>query len=299
MLHTWNIFLVITTFSLSLLGTFLVRSGVLSSVHAFTVDPGQGTYILVFMTVVLAVAFGIFLVRGRYQEAEETVTSPLSRESLFVWNNVVFTAAAGCVLLGTLYPLAINALNGSRITVGPPYFNLVMMPIFFIMLLLMAIGPLVPWRKANLSRLRARVVIPVIMGLASGTLMAAFAWPVFWTGPVAVGLVGFVLGTLVVDLMRAVQQRRQQHASENVVASTWRTVMGNRRHYGGMIVHLGILMIAVGVVGTGLFRIEKSVVMAPGDVVKIGSERLRFDGVRTFKKANYVALQGRLTSLDH
>ncbi|MDA8364124.1 MAG: heme lyase CcmF/NrfE family subunit [Gammaproteobacteria bacterium] len=298
MLHTWNIFLVICTFSLSLLGTFLVRSGVLSSVHAFTVDPGQGSYILVFMTVTLAVSFGIFLARGRYQEAEETVTSPMSRESLFVWNNVVFTTAAACVLLGTLYPLAVNALNGSRITVGPPYFNTVMLPIFFIMLLLMAIGPLVPWRKANLSRLRARVVIPVILGLAAGVTMAVLAWPVYWTGPVAVGLVGFVFGTLVVDLARAVQQRRVQHASENVVVATWHTVVGNRRHYGGMIVHLGVLMIAIGIVGTGLFRIEKSVVMAPGDVVKIAGERLRFDGVRTVKGPNYVALQGHLTSLD-
>ncbi|MDA8421576.1 MAG: heme lyase CcmF/NrfE family subunit [Pseudomonadota bacterium] len=299
MLHTWNIFLVITTFSLSLLGTFLVRSGVLSSVHAFTVDPGQGSYILAFMTVVLAVSFGIFLARGRYQEAEETVTSPLSRESLFVWNNVVFTTAAGCVLLGTLYPLAVNALNGSRITVGPPYFNTVMMPIFFIMLVLMAVGPLVPWRKANLERLRVRLLFPVVLGLVSAAVMAVVAWPVYWTGPVAVGLVGFVLGTLITDLVRAVRQRRQQHSSENVGAATWRTVVGNRRHYGGMIVHLGILMVAIGLVGTGLFRQEKSVVMGPGDVVRIGGERLRFDGVRTFKKANYVALQARLTSLDH
>ncbi len=299
MLHTWNIFLVITTFSLSLLGTFLVRSGVLSSVHAFAVDPGQGAYILGFMTVVLAVSFGIFLVRGRYQEAEETVTSPLSRESLFVWNNVIFTTAAGCVLLGTLYPLAVDALNGSRITVGPPYFNTVMMPIFFIMLLLMAVGPLVPWRKANLSRLRVRLLVPVIMGLVGAVSMAVFAWPVYWTGLVAVGLVSFVFGTLVVDLVRAVRQRHQQLISENVVTATWRTVLGNRRHYGGMIVHLGILMIAVGVVGTGLFRLEKSVVMAPGDVVQIGGERLRFDGVRSFRKENYVALQGKLTSLDH
>ncbi len=299
MLHTWNIFLVITTFSLSLLGTFLVRSGVLSSVHAFTVSPGQGSYILAFMTVTLAISFGIFLARGRFQEAEETLASPMSRESLFVWNNVVFTTAAACVLLGTLYPLAINALNGSRITVGPPYFNAVMMPIFFVMLLLMAVGPLVPWRKANMIRLRARVLFPAILGLSAGVVMAVLAWPVYWTGPVAVGLVGFVLGTLIVDLARAVQQRRAQHISENVVVATWRTVFGNRRHYGGMIVHLGILMVAVGIVGTGMFRVEKSVVMAPGDVVKIGAQRLQFDGVHDLKGPNYTALQGKLTSLDH
>ncbi|MHB8453645.1 MAG: heme lyase CcmF/NrfE family subunit [Acidiferrobacterales bacterium] len=299
MLHAWNIFLAITTFSLSLLGTFLVRSGVLSSVHAFAVDPGRGAYILGFMTLVLAVSFGIFLARGRYQEAEEAVTSPLSRESLFVWNNVLFTVAAGCVLLGTLYPLALEALNGSRITVGAPYFNTVMIPIFFVILLVMAVGPLVPWRKANVSRLRERLVVPVSMGLASAVAMTVFTWPVRWTGPVAVGLVGFVFGTLVMDLARAVTQRRQQHTRENAVIAVFRTVLGNRRHYGGMVVHLGILVMAIGLVGSGLFRLEKSVIMAPGDVVTIGSERLRFDGVHSLTGENYVALQGKLTSLDH
>ncbi|OGI41568.1 MAG: cytochrome C biogenesis protein, partial [Candidatus Muproteobacteria bacterium RBG_16_64_11] len=166
MLHTWNLFLVITTFSLSLLGTFLVRSGVLSSVHAFAVDPGRGAYILAFMTVVLTASFGIFLARGRYQEAKESLSSMLSRESLFVWNNVVFTVAAGCVMLGTLYPLALEALSGAKITVGAPYFNAVMVPIFLLALLLMGVGPLVPWRKANLERLRARLLVPVILGLA-------------------------------------------------------------------------------------------------------------------------------------
>ncbi len=299
MLHAWNIFLAITTFSLSLLGTFLVRSGVLSSVHAFAVDPGRGAYILGFMTVVLAVSFGIFLARGRYQEAEEAVTSPLSRESLFVWNNVLFTVAAGCVLLGTLYPLALEALNGSRITVGAPYFNTVMIPIFFVILLVMAVGPLVPWRKANVSRLRERLVVPASVGLVCAVAMTVFTWPVRWTGPVAVGLVGFVFGTLVMDLARAVAQRRQQHTRENIAIAVLRTILGNRRHYGGMVVHLGILVMAIGLVGSGLFRLEKSVIMAPGDVVTIGSERLRFDGVHSLTGENYVALQGKLTSLDH
>ena len=157
MLHAWNIFLVISTFSLSLLGTFLVRSGVLSSVHAFAVDPGRGAYILAFMVIVLTVSFGIFLARGRYQEAEETITSWLSREALFVWNNVLFTVACAVVMLGTLYPLALDALTGAKITVGAPYFNTVMVPIFLAALLLMGVGYLVPWRKANIPRLRQRL----------------------------------------------------------------------------------------------------------------------------------------------
>ena len=161
MLHAWNIFLVISTFSLSLLGTFLVRSGVLSSVHAFATDPGRGAYILGFMTIVLGTSFGIFMARGRYQQAEESVNSLLSRESLFVWNNVLFTVACACVMLGTLYPLALDALDGAKLTVGAPYFNVVMVPIFLVVMLLMAIGPLVPWRKANPQRLRQHLLVPV------------------------------------------------------------------------------------------------------------------------------------------
>jgi len=188
MLHAWNIFLVISTFSLSLLGTFLVRSGVLSSVHAFAVDPGRGAYILAFMTIVLTVSFGIFMARARYQQAEEAITSLLSRESLFVWNNVMFTVACASVLLGTLYPLALDALSGQKITVGAPYFNIVMVPIFLVLILLMSVGPLVPWRKANLERLRTRLLWPLLIGVAAVVAMLVFLRPVHWTGPVAVGL---------------------------------------------------------------------------------------------------------------
>jgi cytochrome c-type biogenesis protein CcmF len=300
MLHAWNIFLVITTFSLSLLGTFLVRSGVLSSVHAFAVDPGRGAYILAFMTTVLTVSFGIFLARGRYQEAEEGMTSFLSRESLFVWNNVVFTVAAACVLLGTLYPLVLDALSQgqAKITVGAPYFNAVMVPIFMLVLLLMAIAPLVPWRKANPERLRTRLLIPIVMGVVAGLAMLIFAWPVRWVGPVAVALIAFVAGTILTDFARAVGQRRVQHPGEGWIPAMLRTALGNRRHYGGMIVHFGIVIIAIGLTGSGLFRVEKSVAMAPGDVVSVAGERLRFDGVRQFQRENYFSTQGHFTLLD-
>ena len=298
MLHAWNIFLVITAFSLSLLGTFLVRSGVLSSVHAFAVDPGRGAYILLFMTVVLSVSFGIFLARGRYQEAEEGMTSMLSRESLFVWNNVVFTLAAACVLLGTLYPLALDALTGAKITVAAPYFNAVMVPIFLAVLLLMAIAPMVPWRKANPERLKSRLLIPAGLGALAGITMLIFVRPLHWTGPVAVGLIAFVAATIASDFARAVRQRRLQHPNENFMRAPMRTLLSNRRHYGGMIVHTGIVIIAIGLTGSGLFRDEQAVVMAPGDVVMVGGERLRFDGVRTFERDNYQALQGKLTLLD-
>jgi cytochrome c-type biogenesis protein CcmF len=297
MLHTWNIFLTISTFALSLLGTFLVRSGVLSSVHAFAVDPGRGAYILAFMVTVLSLSFGIFLAKGRYQEARESITSFLSRESLFVWNNVVFTLACACVLLGTLYPLALDAFYGDKITVGAPYFNTVMVPIFLLLVLLMGIGPLVPWRKANLVRLRQRLLVPILVGATAAMLMAVFMRPLHWTAPTALGFAVFTFAALVTDYWRAVRARREQ-VKEGIGRALARTVLMNRRHYGGMVVHAGIVVIALGLVGSGLFRSEATVTMEPGDVVEVGGERLRFDGVRELRRDNYAALQARLTLIN-
>jgi len=297
MLHTWNIFLVISTFALSLLGTFLVRSGVLSSVHAFAVDPGRGAYILAFMTIVLAASFGLFLARGRYQQAQESVTSLLSRESLFVWNNVLFTLACASVLLGTLYPLALEALTGAKLTVGAPYFNAVMVPIFLVILALMAVGPLVPWRKARLERLRQHLRVPALAGVAAAVLTAlVFGFP-HWSAPAGVGLAVLAGVAILADYLRALRLRRKQ-LQEPWGRAARKTIAGNRRHYGGMVVHLGIVIMALGLVGSGLFRSEASVAAAPGDVVVVAGERLRFEGVQRFARANYRTTEARLTLLD-
>ena len=297
MLHAWNIFLVISAFALSLLGTFLVRSGVLSSVHAFSVDPGRGLYILSFMVIVLSVSFGIFMKQGRYQQARESINSMLSRESLFIWNNVLFTVACATVMLGTLYPLALDALTGSKITVAAPYFNAVVVPLFLLVLMLMGIATQVPWRKARMEKLRARLLWPSVIGLLAGAAMTIAYWPVHWTGPVGVGLVAFVATTIFTDFGRALKQRRAQ-LSEPMARAALKTILGNRRHYGGMIVHLGILVMAIGFVGSGLFRSEMTVAMKTGDVVEIGGERIRFDGVDAFPRANYQTVEAKFTLLN-
>lgn len=294
MLHAWNIFLVISTFSLSLLGTFLVRSGVLSSVHAFAVDPGRGAYILAFMTIVLTVSFSLFMVRARQQQAPETLSSMVSRESAFVWNNVLFTFGCATVMLATLYPLALEALTGDKITVGPPYFNAVMVPVFLVVLLLMGVGPTLPWRKANLQRLWQRLRVPTFAGLIIAVAVSAWSWPLPWIAPVATGLVAFVAATILQDLGRSANQRRAQ-LGEGVPQAVWRTMLGNRRHYGGMVVHFGVLIMALGLVGSGLFRSEATVALSPGEVMRVGGERLRFEGVREYRQDNYEALQARLT----
>jgi cytochrome c-type biogenesis protein CcmF len=295
MLHTWNLFLAIGTFALSLLGTFLVRSGVLSSVHAFAVDPGRGLYILLFMGVVLLISFGLFLARGR-EQSKESIDSFASREALFVGNNVLFSVLTICVMLGTLYPLALEVVSGAKITVGAPYFNAVMVPLFLLVLLLMGLGPLAPWRRANLKRYWQRLQLPLVAGISAGAIMAIIEAGIPWKGPVAVGLVTFVLLSIVLDLWRAIVRRRLRF-NETASKAAANVLRRNRRFYGGMTVHLGILIIAIGLVGSGLFRAEKIVVMAKGDIVSIAGHELRFDGTREFAKDNYFALQGRLALL--
>ncbi len=297
MLHAWNIFLVISTFALSLLGTFLVRSGVLSSVHAFSVDPGRGLYILTFMMLVLGISFGIFMRQGRYQQAQEAISSMPSREVFFIWNNVLFTVATATVMLGTLFPLALDAFSGSKITVGAQYFNAVVMPLFLVILLLMGITTQVPWRKARWEKLRRRLLLPGIVGVGAGIVMMVIYGTIHWTGPVAIALVFFVATTIIIDYVRAVKLRRRQ-LGEPLLRASGKTVLGNRRHYGGMVVHLGILVMAIGFVGSGLFRSEVSVAMAIGDVVQAGNERIRFDGVKTFNRSNYQTVEGSFVLLN-
>jgi len=296
MLQSWNLFLAISTFSLSLLGTFLVRSGVLSSVHAFAVDPGRGVYILVFMVTVLAIAFGLFLAKGRVDTQREAITSLMSREMLFVWNNVLFTVLCLCVMLATLYPLALEAINGAKITVGAPYFNSVLVPLFFLVILLMGIGPAMPWRQVNLARLWSRLWLPVVIGVVAAIAMFVWDSQAHWFAFAGTAVVAFVLAAMLVDFFRNARRRAKQQ-NENIVRAWLQLVKRNRRYYGGMFVHFGILIIAIGMIGSGLFRSEQVVLMAKGDVLEIGGEQLRFDGVKQFRKDNYFALQGQFALL--
>ena len=296
MFQTWNLFLAISTFALSLLGTFLVRSGVLSSVHAFAVDPGRGLYILMFMGTVLVVSFGLFLTKGRIESEREAMSTSLSREMLFVMNNVLFSVLCILVMLGTLYPLALEAINGAKITVGAPYFNSVLIPFFFLVILLMGIAPATPWRKVNLSRLWSRLWLAVVIGIISSVAMFVWDSKAHWFAYTGAGLVAFVLAAMFIDFFRNASRRAKQN-NQNIVSALLYLTKRNRRYYGGMFVHFGILVIAIGMIGSGLFRQEKVVLMAKGDVIEIGGEKLRFDGVKQFRKDNYFALQGQFALL--
>jgi cytochrome c-type biogenesis protein CcmF len=241
MLRVWNLSLLCATFALTILGTFLTRSGVLDSVHAFS-DSDIGPLLLGFFALIVAVTVGLIGWRGDRLRSPARIDSPASREGAFLLNNLVFAAFAFVVLLGTVFPLISEALSDDRVTVGVPYFERMTMPIGLVLLFLMAMAPVLPWRKASLETLATRLTWPAWIG--AGGLVFALATGARGLAPLlAFFLAGFAGGSALRQLVLAT--RRQG----------WRGLVG--RTNGGMIVHLGVLMIGVAIAASGSYQVER------------------------------------------
>jgi cytochrome c-type biogenesis protein CcmF len=281
---SWTVLLAILAFSLSLLGTFLVRSGVLTSVHAFATDPRRGIFILGFLAIVVGGSFALFAWRaprvglgGQFSGA--------SRESFLLANNVLLTIAMSAVLLGTLYPLVLDTLNLGKISVGPPYFDTVFFPLMAPAVFLMAIGPMVSWKKAELPDVATRlkwalgvaVACAIIVPLAKGK----------WSALVALGL---FLAFWVV-LATAVQFGGRLKASPQA------TLLGKLRAnsaawYGMQVAHVGVAAFIIGVAMVKGFETERDVRMAPGETVSMAGYEFKFTGTRELPGPNYASVQG-------
>ena len=229
MLRVWNLSLVCATFALTILGTFLTRSGVIASVHAFS-ESGIGPVLIAFFAVIVAVTVGLIGWRGDALRSVGKIDSPISREGAFLANNVVFAAFAFVVLLGTIWPLIIEAVNGDRIAVGNPFFDRMTLPIGFVLLFLMAMAPVLPWRKASGEVLSDRLFWPCVVGVVAmvGSLFLGAAG---WAPVLAFGLGGVAGGSAARQLIIATKRQG------------WRGLVG--RTNGGMIVHIGVILIAV------------------------------------------------------
>ncbi len=297
MFKTWNVFLVTSTFALSLLGTFLVRSGVLSSVHAFANDPGRGVYILGFMTVVLFFSFGMLTMKSDHLESDIRLENPLSKEAAFLFNNLFLLVATLTVLLGTLYPLAVETWSDSKVTVGAPYYNTVFIPIMLGILLMMGIGPVVAWRRATIKQLQRDLTLPAILGIVTGGAAWAFGITNFY-GLFTAVLITFVLATHLLDTRRGVKARMKAGEGRAATAALLQLLGRNKRRYGGFVVHFGILVMAAGFIGSGLFQEEKNLFMSPGDKIRVGSWNLTLDSVGNTGKYNWTAVEA-LIRADH
>ncbi len=290
MFKVWNLFLIITTFSLSLIGTFLVRSGVLTSVHTFATDPGRGVYILLFLVVVMTIAFGTLIVRSPKLKSQVQLDSIVSRESAFLFNNLFFLVATLTVFLGTLYPLIVETIGADKVTVGPPYYNTVFMPIALGLIILMGIGPSIAWRKASLENLKKNFLIPLAIGLGclGASALLGMRSPLALGG---VGVVGFAASTIAVDFgkLTAFWAARRQ---VNVFRGFFTAFGKNHRRWAGLVTHIGVLILIIGVIASTIYQTEKVVPMQVGDQLELQDYTLKFMELRSVTGANWKAQEG-------
>ena len=277
MLRGWNVTLVITTFFLTIFGTFMTRSGVVSSVHAFGEDKKLALLFTLFMLAILVVSFGFVIRRMPLLRARHELDSWVSREAAFLVNNWVLLFAALFVLFATMFPTLSEAVRGERLTVGPPFFNKWMLPIGLVLLLLTGVGPLLAWRKSTLANLRDQFVWPVSVGVltAAGLYVAGVR---VWASGLCFALSAFVVATLIQEFARGARVRRQATGTDYLTALVG-LVTRSKRRYGGYIVHLGIVLMFLGFAGAG-FKVEQQVALSPGQQTKVGHYVMRHDGIQ-------------------
>ncbi|MFQ5487315.1 MAG: heme lyase CcmF/NrfE family subunit [Gammaproteobacteria bacterium] len=282
----WTVLLAIMAFSLSLLGTFLVRSGVLTSVHAFATDPERGVFILAFLAAVVGSSLFLYALRapkvgvgGRFDL--------LSRESLLLLNNVLLIVAAGSVLLGTIYPLVLDALGLGKISVGPPYFEAVFVPLMVPLVFLMGVGPVARWKKARLPELAVRLRwafgSAVVVALVLPFLLGG------WTPMISLGLLlaAWLISTIALGFVR--RYRRNRELGRPGLAGM------SRSYYGMQLAHLGVAVFIIGVTLVKGYESEKDLRMGVGDTATIGGYTFRFDGVVDVPGPNYQATRGYIS----
>ncbi len=277
MLRVWNVTLVILTFFLTIFGTFMTRSGIVQSVHAFGEDPELARLFMIFMGTILTVSFGFVFYRLPLLKARNELDSILSREAAFLVNNWILLIAALFILFGTMFPTISEAVVGERLTVGPPFFNKFMLPIGLVLLALTGVGPLLAWRKSALINLRNQFVWPVATGIVIAGVLVALGVRV-WTSGICWALCGFVVGTVAQEYWRGARVR-QANTGTDLLTAMIGLVGRNRRRYGGYIVHLGIVLIFLGFAGEG-FKLSEQAELKPGQQTAVGVFTVRLDALR-------------------
>jgi len=292
MLKAWNVALIMVAFFLSIFGTFVVRSGILASVHAFALS-AIGPYFLTFLGLAIVGSLGLFFWRLPQLRSDNQLDSLLSRESSFLINNLLFLGITFAIFWGTIYPLVAEAVADQKVSVGPPYFKQVAGPLFGALILLMGIGPLMPWRRASRDHLAESFKLPII-GTVVG-LLVLFVLGV--RDPFAVlgfGLCLFVAGTIVQEFARG-SMARHRATGENYVAALGNLVRRNNRRYGGYLVHVGMLLIGAGVIGSQVYQQETQANLAPGQSVSLGSYTIVANGIQTTNPPGVRVVDGLLS----
>ncbi len=292
-LKGWTIFLSIVAFSFSLLGTFIVRSGVLSSVHSFASDPARGVFILALLLIVVGGSFTLFAIRGP-QLKSGGLFQPVSREGSLLLNNLLMTVAAAAVLLGTLYPLFLDAVGGGKVSVGAPFFNAVFIPLMVPAIVVMAIGPLLAWKRGDLGRALKQLVVALVAVVVVMVVNIVLVERASILSVMGIGLGAWlIVGTLVEIGVRTklfkVGFGQSLRRLVNIPRSAW----------GMTLAHAGLGVAVLGMVGSTVWSLESIQVMKPGENVEVAGYTYTFRGVRQVQGPNYVATVGAMEVTDN
>jgi cytochrome c-type biogenesis protein CcmF len=285
-LKVWTILLAIMTFSLSLLGTFLVRSGVLTSVHTFATDPSRGLFILIILLLFIGGSLALFAWRAPMLR-QGGLFAPVSREGALVVNNLFLAAACGAVFIGTLYPLALEGLTGAKISVGPPFFNATFLPLLVPLLLLLPFGQSMAWKRGDLLGTAQRLATAIIVGVAATVLIFAFTYGGPVAAPLGIGLGVFLIASAVWDLGERVIGRASG------AGAIWSRAVGlPRSAYGAAIAHAGVGVTVIGIAATA-WATEDIAILKPGDRLANGNSAIVLQQVFPRTGPNYRELVGR------
>ncbi|MFC1989875.1 heme lyase CcmF/NrfE family subunit [Chloroflexota bacterium] len=280
MLKVWNMVLIIITFNLAIFGTFLTRSGVLSSVHTYA-DSSLGIFFLVFIGITLFGALGLLYYRRGRLKDESEMTSLVSRESTFLLNNSLLVGAAFIIFLGTIFPLISEAVRGIKIVLDESFFNRVVGPLLLTVITLIGVCTVIGWRRTPLKRLFRSLLWPLLSALSLGVALLILGTR-GWYAITAFSLCFFVLSSVFWACFQEVKSRHKMK-NENFMKAFWKVVRANRPRYGGYIVHIAIILIAIGVIGSSFYAVEKEATLMPGESMTIKDYTLTYENTEQYQ----------------
>jgi cytochrome c-type biogenesis protein CcmF len=285
LLKIWNVVLIIMTYGLTILGTFITRSGVINSVHSFT-QSEIGPLFLIYLALIMIIAFALLFKRIKMLESEYKIESVLCRENVFLAQNVLLVGIAFTVLLGTTFPLLSEAVRGTKLSIQAPFFNTITAPMGYVLLLLMGVGMLISWRKSSWEGLQGNFQNPAILATA-GTIFLSWLlyeknlqWEVYITFWAAI----FVTSIFLLELVKTSYIKSRQ-TETNLLMGSYYAFSSNRRRYGGFLIHFGAVLMFLGFAGT-FFSLERDITLEPGSSKKIGDYRLDFQNISEFQIGN-------------
>jgi cytochrome c-type biogenesis protein CcmF len=293
MLKFWNIWLIVLTYGLTVFGTFLTRSGVVQSVHAFA-STDIGWIFLVYIGIITVVAAALSFYRRRELASDRKIESLFSREAAFLLNNLIFLSICFATLWGVMFPVLSEAVTGKKLAVGVPFFNAVNVPLFMGLIFMMGVGPLIAWRRASLGSLRKTFLLPFLSAFFLGVLMLWAGVFGFWP-TLAYALSFFVVLTIMGELHRGYRAQQVGRTEDSVVSGVQTLVRRHRVRYGGHLVHFGVVIVTIAITASMAHKVEKDFSLAQGESYKIGRFELSLDALRDIPRKNYQALTAEVS----